>query len=77
MGYAGAGSSGLMALADCLELAGTFGIPPTQTPMLFAGGTAALLHMTGGVEDDPALAEADLREVLKLIGSGSVIEIRG
>ncbi len=60
MGYAGAGSSGLMALADCLELAGTFGIPPHRTPMLFAGGTAALMHMTGGVEDDPALAEADL-----------------
>lgn len=59
MGYVGAGSSGLMALADCLELAGTFGIPPIQTPMLFAGGTAALLHMTGGVEDDPALAKAD------------------
>lgn len=60
LGYAGAGSSGLMALADCLELAGTFGIPPAQTPMLFAGGAGALLHMTGGVEDDPALAEADL-----------------
>jgi len=59
--YAGAGSSGLMALADALELAGTFGIPPRSTPMLFAGGTAALLHMTGAVEDDPALAEADFR----------------
>ena len=59
MGYAGAGSSGLMALADCLELAGTFGIMPDRTPMLFAGGAAALLHMTGGVEDDPALAAAD------------------
>lgn len=59
MAYAGAGSSGLMALADCLELAGTFGIPPRVTPMMFAGGTAALLHMTGGVEDDPKLAEAD------------------
>ncbi|MEY4698013.1 MAG: hypothetical protein RIT14_2441 [Pseudomonadota bacterium] len=60
MAYAGAGSSGLMALADCLELAGTFGISPKSTPMLFAGGAAALLHMTGGVEDDPALAEADM-----------------
>lgn len=59
LGYAGAGSSGLMALADALELAGTFGIPPDRTPILFAGGTAALLHMTGNVEDDPALAEAD------------------
>lgn len=60
MGYAGAGSSGLMALADCLELPGTFGIPPDRIPMMFAGGTQALLHMTGGVEDDPALALADL-----------------
>lgn len=61
LAYAGAGSSGLMALADALELAGTFGIPPQATPILFAGGTAALLHMVGSVEDDPALAEADFR----------------
>ena len=60
LAYAGAGSSGLMALADCLELAGTYGIAPAQTPMLFAGGDAALHHMTGAVEDDPALALADL-----------------
>lgn len=60
LGYAGAGSSGLMALADCLEMAGTFGIAPSQTPMLFAGGTAALLHMTGGDEDDAAQAARDV-----------------
>jgi N-acetylmuramic acid 6-phosphate etherase len=60
LAYAGAGSSGLMALADCLELLGTFGIPPDRTPMLFAGGADALLKMTGGVEDDPALAAADV-----------------
>jgi N-acetylmuramic acid 6-phosphate etherase len=60
MVYVGAGSSGLMALADCLELLGTFGIPPQRTPMLFAGGADALLTMTGAVEDDPALAAADL-----------------
>lgn len=59
MAYVGAGSSGLMALADCLEMAGTFGIPPDRTPMLFAGGAAALLHMTGAVEDDRSLAAAD------------------
>jgi N-acetylmuramic acid 6-phosphate etherase len=59
LAYAGAGSSGLMALSDCLELAGTFGIPPDRTPMLFAGGTAALLHMRGAVEDDPTLAAKD------------------
>ena len=59
MGYAGAGSSGTMALADMLELAGTFGIPPDRTPMLLAGGAGALLHMTGAVEDDLSLARAD------------------
>jgi N-acetylmuramic acid 6-phosphate etherase len=69
--YAGAGSAGLMALADALELAGTFGIPPQQTPVLFAGGSAALLHMTGGVEDDPALALADLDR--HQIGQGDVV----
>lgn len=60
MGYAGAGSSGLMAMADCLELSGTFGLPPDRTPMLFAGGTDALLHMKGSVEDDPDLARVDV-----------------
>jgi N-acetylmuramic acid 6-phosphate etherase len=60
LAYAGAGSSGLMALADCLELAGTFGIPPARTPMLFAGGTEALLHMTGAPEDDADLARRDV-----------------
>jgi N-acetylmuramic acid 6-phosphate etherase len=60
MAYAGAGSSGTMAFSDALELTGTFGIPPHRTPMLFAGGTDALLHMTGAVEDDPALARADM-----------------
>jgi N-acetylmuramic acid 6-phosphate etherase len=60
LGYAGAGSSGLMALADALELFGTFGIPPARTPVLFAGGAAALLTMTGAVEDDDAAALRDL-----------------
>lgn len=71
MAYAGAGSSGLMALSDCLELFGTFGIPPAQTPMMFAGGAAALLTMTGAVEDDPALALQDFTRAG--IGHGDVV----
>ncbi len=71
LGYAGAGSSGLMALADCLELSGTFGLPPARTPMLFAGGAAALLHMVGQVEDDPDLARADLAR--SGLGPGDVV----
>ncbi|WBU56637.1 N-acetylmuramic acid 6-phosphate etherase [Paracoccus sediminicola] len=61
--YAGAGSSGLMALADCLELAGTFGLPPERTPMLFAGGAEALLHLRGSVEDDASLAQDDVDRI--------------
>lgn len=71
MAYAGAGSSGLMALADSLELAGTFGIAPDRTPLMFAGGAAALLHLTGAVEDDPDLARADLAQAG--IGAGDVV----
>ena len=71
LAYAGAGSSGLMALADCLELLGTFGVPTDRTPMLFAGGTDALLKMTGGVEDDPALAAADVTRAG--FGTGDVL----
>ena len=62
LGYAGAGSSGLMALADCLEMAGTFGVAPDRTPMMFAGGARALLHMQGRVEDDVAQAAHDLAD---------------
>lgn len=71
MAYVGAGSSGLMALSDALELAGTFGIPPDRTPVLFAGGTSALLHMTGAVEDDPSLAMTDLDQLAP--GPGDVV----
>ena len=71
LGYAGAGSSGLMAMADCLELWGTFGIPVDRTPMLFAGGSAALLHMKGAVEDDPAQALADIERAN--VGHGDLV----
>ncbi|MBL4927314.1 N-acetylmuramic acid 6-phosphate etherase [Fuscibacter oryzae] len=70
LAYVGAGSSGLMALADCLELSGTFGIAPDRTPMLFAGGATALLHMTGAVEDDLSLAGADFSRAN--LGAGDV-----
>ncbi|MDE3027120.1 MAG: N-acetylmuramic acid 6-phosphate etherase [Paracoccaceae bacterium] len=61
--YAGAGSSGLMALADCLELSGTYGIAPARTPMLFAGGVASLSDLRGDVEDVAANGVNDLARV--------------
>ncbi len=58
--YAAAGSSGLMALADALEIPGTFGIPMTRIVILFAGGIDALKDMVGGVEDDVDQAKLDV-----------------
>lgn len=60
LGYAAAGSSGLMALADGLELPGTFGLPRERITILFAGGAASLQDMRGGPEDDEAEAERDV-----------------
>lgn len=52
LAYAAAGSSGLMALADALELPGTFGIEHDRIAILIAGGDEAFKTLTGGPEDD-------------------------
>jgi N-acetylmuramic acid 6-phosphate etherase len=57
--YAGAGSSGLMAMADGLELPGTYGISHDRIVILLAGGAASLKDLAGGYEDDRDLALAD------------------
>jgi N-acetylmuramic acid 6-phosphate etherase len=59
--YCGAGSSGLMALADALELPGTFGVAPDRAFALVAGGLASLSDLAGGHEDDAGAAADDLR----------------
>ncbi len=56
--YAGAGSSGLMAQVDALELPGTYGIPADRLPVLLAGGDAALLEIPSEAEDDGEAATA-------------------
>ena len=58
--YVGAGSSGLMALADGLELPGTFGLSHADVKILIAGGVSSLSDLAGGYEDDVALALSDL-----------------
>ncbi|MDZ4312634.1 MAG: N-acetylmuramic acid 6-phosphate etherase [Cypionkella sp.] len=50
--YAGAGSSALMAVADGLELGGTFGIPADRVLLLMAGGLPVDARMPGDTEDD-------------------------
>ena len=52
LAYAAAGSSGLMALADALELPGTFGIQRDRIAILIAGGDEAFRTLAGGPEDD-------------------------
>lgn len=61
--YAAAGSSGLMALADALELPGTYGIKREQIVVLLAGGAEALVNMTGGPEDDGEAARHAIEQL--------------
>lgn len=69
--YAGAGSSGLAALSDYLELPGTFGLSPDRLRMLYAGGATNLISLTGGAEDDLSAGEVDLEKAG--IGTGDCL----
>ncbi|PSJ58739.1 N-acetylmuramic acid 6-phosphate etherase [Kumtagia ephedrae] len=60
--YAAAGSSGLMALADALELPGTYGIPSERVVVLIAGGRQAFVDLPGAPEDDAAEAAREVAE---------------
>ena len=60
LAYAAAGSSGLMAMADALELPGTYGIAPDRVVILFAGGIASLNRLAGTYEDDTSQAASDI-----------------
>lgn len=57
--YVGAGSSGLIAMTDALELPGTYGIAHDRIIVLMAGGITSLTDLAGTPEDDVALAEKD------------------
>ncbi|MEQ8601186.1 MAG: N-acetylmuramic acid 6-phosphate etherase [Devosia sp.] len=72
--YAAAGSSGLMALADALELPGTYGIALDRIVVLLAGGMDALRDMRGGPEDDAAAAR-EAAEALSLNRNDCLIAV--
>lgn len=62
--YAGAGTSGRIAMLDAAELPPTFGIAPSLVRVLIAGGERAYLAAAEGAEDDEEAAiEAVDREV--------------
>ncbi len=58
--YIAAGSSGLMAAADAMELGGTFSISPKQIQILMAGGLPTSAEMPGDTEDDTHALETEL-----------------
>ena len=53
--YAGAGSSGIIAALDGIELLGTYGWPEDRVAFVLASGER-LAPLTGGEEDDEGLA---------------------
>ncbi|WP_050773067.1 N-acetylmuramic acid 6-phosphate etherase [Roseobacter sp. SK209-2-6] len=61
--YTAAGSSGLMAAADAMELGGTFGIPADQIRILMAGGVPQNAEMPGDTEDDIASLQGELLDL--------------
>jgi N-acetylmuramic acid 6-phosphate etherase len=63
--YVGAGSSGLMAMADALELPGTYGIPKKLITILLAGGVASLSDLAGSPEDDVEQARRDAAAIVE------------
>ncbi|MBE0578623.1 N-acetylmuramic acid 6-phosphate etherase [Devosia sp.] len=69
--YVAAGSSGLMALADALEIPGTYGLARDRIKVLLAGGLAALTDMEGGPEDDADAARAAIAEAG--VGNGDCV----
>jgi N-acetylmuramic acid 6-phosphate etherase len=56
--YAGAGTSGRIAMLDASELPPTFGIEPSQVRVLIAGGERAYFEAVEGAEDDEDAAIA-------------------
>ncbi|MEA4883106.1 MAG: N-acetylmuramic acid 6-phosphate etherase [Clostridia bacterium] len=59
--YAGAGTSGRLALLDAAECPPTFGTPPDLVQVLMAGGVSAVERAQEGTEDDYELGMEDAR----------------
>ena len=63
MAYIGAGTSGVIAQMDALELPGTFGIGRDRLPVILAGGSPSLITPAGGAEDDAGAAETAVHDL--------------
>ncbi len=60
--YAGAGTSGRIAMLDAAELPPTFGVEPSLVRVLMAGGERAYFAAAEGAEDDEAAAVRAVQE---------------
>jgi N-acetylmuramic acid 6-phosphate etherase len=69
--YAGAGTSGRIAVQDGAELAPTFAWPRERLGFAMAGGAAALLHAVEGAEDSIENGAARIQELG--VGAGDVV----
>jgi N-acetylmuramic acid 6-phosphate etherase len=69
--YAGAGTSGRLAMLDSVECVPTFGVPSQLVSTLIAGGEGALTMSIEGAEDDRDLARWDVSEVE--VGDGDAL----
>src|SRR5438552_12080172 len=63
--YAGAGTSGRIAMLDASELQPTYGIDPGLVRVIMAGGERAFLHAVEGAEDDEDAAIAAVSTEVK------------
>jgi N-acetylmuramic acid 6-phosphate etherase len=62
--YVGAGSSGLIAALDGMELGGTFGWPDERVKFVLANGRVLEPGLPGGPEDDAAEGTAAMRAIV-------------
>ncbi len=60
--YLGAGTSGRLGVLDAVECPPTYGTDPGLVQGMIAGGMSAMFRAKEGAEDDPSLAEQELKE---------------
>ena len=63
LAYAGAGTSGRLAVLDAVELPPTFGWPEARLLLFLAGGEAAMTRAVEAAEDDRAAGEEAARKL--------------
>jgi N-acetylmuramic acid 6-phosphate etherase len=73
MFYAGAGTSGRIAMLDAAELPPTFGIDPSLVRVLMAGGERAYFAAAEGAEDDEEAAIAAVEK--EVVADDAVVGI--